>query len=211
MNYIKSWINEGAKNDFRIARFLLDAFGFGGHWIRKAMNADIKTFLQNLPIEKMSAAEISGHHFKLTGWQCYSDLEYPAFDICEDKISYSDEYDIIFCEQVLEHVWEPQKALSNLYKMLKRGGWLVVSTPFLVKIHKCPEDYWRFTPNCLGRMLTEAGFKVQSLQSWGNKECVKANLRNGPWARYRPLRSMKNESELPVTVWAFAQKLCKSE
>mgnify|MGYP001035719875 CR=1 FL=1 len=205
--YLRTWINEGAKQGSRLARFLLDSFGYGGHWIRRAMNEEINLFLKNLPIDKMSAAEISGHHFALREWQAYSALEYPDFDICSNEISYINEYDILFCEQVLEHVWEPQKALVNLHKMLKPDGWLVVSTPFLVKIHKCPVDYWRFTPDCLSRMLVEADFEVENLKHWGNKNCVNANLGNGPWARYQPFRRMKNESDIPVTVWAYAKKV----
>jgi SAM-dependent methyltransferase len=170
------------------------------------MNNDINMFVQTLPVSKLEAAEISGHHYALLPWQNYKVLEYPEYDICCDEIDLTSSFDIIFCEQVLEHIWQPQKALNNLYQWIKPGGWLVVSTPFLVKIHKCPEDYWRFTPDCLYRMLIEADFKVEKHTSWGNESCVKANLTPGPWARYYPFRNLKNDPDLPVVVWSYAQK-----
>lgn len=206
LDYVKRWINESAQKDSRFARLLLDFLGYGGHWIRRVMNDDIKRYLHKLPVEMLSAGEISGHHFAYLPWHSYKALMYPQFDICATEILQVGSFDVVFCEQVLEHVWEPQKALKNLYKMLRPNGYLVVSTPFMVKVHKCPEDYWRFTPDCLHRMLTESGFEVESLNDWGNLNCVKANLLKKKWARYHPLRSLKKSNDIPVTVWAIARK-----
>jgi SAM-dependent methyltransferase len=211
MDRIKHLVNERAKKDSRVIRFLLDTLGYGGHWTRRVMNSDINLFIKDLPVEKLTAAEISGHHFAHLPWQCYMAMEYPEFDICVDENLYSEKFDIVFCEQVLEHVWQPQKALRHLYKMLKSGGWLVISTPFLIKIHKCPEDFWRFSPDCMHRMLTETGFDVEKLKSWGNRSCVKANLKTGHWARYYPFSNLKNDPDLPVVVWSYARKTSKSE
>lgn len=205
-NEIRRFLNQKARENNRIVRFLLDSTGYGGHWIRRAMNNDINHFINQLSIQNLSAAEISGHHFSNLLWGDYLALEYPSFDICVENDAMKEVCDILFCEQVLEHVWEPKKALNNLYSMLKPGGWLIVSTPFLVKIHNCPNDYWRFTPDCLERMLIESGFNVKKVSSWGNKYCVKANLPEKPWARYHPFRNLKNEKDIPVVIWAYAQK-----
>jgi SAM-dependent methyltransferase len=169
------------------------------------MNAQIEEHLGTLSTENLHAAEISGKHFAGRAWNQYASLSYPEFDICADGPP-SDRYDLIFCEQVLEHVWEPQKAIRNLFTMLRPGGTLLVSTPFLIKIHRCPEDYWRFTPECMQRMLVEAGFSVRDIHSWGNKRVVHAGLAKGRWPKFRPFRTLRNEADLPVMVWAYAQK-----
>ncbi len=56
--------------------------------------------------------------------------------------------DAIICISVLEHVEEPQKAVRELYRVLKPGGYCYIYAPFLFYYH--PErgyygDYYRFT------------------------------------------------------------------
>jgi hypothetical protein len=62
-------------------------------------------------------------------------------------------------------------------------------------------------------LLAEAGFPMEKIVtgSWGNRACVKANLRSFPgWAR-RGFGSLKNEPDYPVVVWALAQKLANHQ
>jgi len=53
--------------------------------------------------------------------------------------------DVIFLHEVLEHVPSPQAAIDALWRVLRPGGVLVGSTPFLLGIHDAPGDYYRFT------------------------------------------------------------------
>lgn len=53
--------------------------------------------------------------------------------------------DGVTCIEVLEHVKDPQLAVKELYRILKPGGVVVGSTPFLLGIHDEPNDYFRFT------------------------------------------------------------------
>ena len=50
--------------------------------------------------------------------------DYPDIvcDICSDITSLENKYDKIICIAILEHVYDPFKAVSNLKKMLKEGG-----------------------------------------------------------------------------------------
>ena len=65
-------------------------------------------------------------------------------DIC--KFDFEDlKFDVIVMSEVLEHVRAPHEALANIYASLKKGGKLVLTTPFMLPIHDRPYDYYRFT------------------------------------------------------------------
>jgi SAM-dependent methyltransferase len=69
-------------------------------------------------------------------------------------------YDSALCLEVLEHIPYPLLALREIYRILKPGGVLVLSVPYLSRIHDQPYDYSRFTIYGLRLMLTESGFNV---------------------------------------------------
>ena len=83
---------------------------------------------------------------------------------------------------------------------------MIVSTPFLIKVHELPiyamNDYWRFTPRGLRTLLERAGLEVDEVASWGNRGCVIGNFDR--WSAYKPWHSLRNEPDLPLQVWAFA-------
>ena len=86
------------------------------------------------------------------------------------------------------------------------GGHVVVSTPFLVRIHELPEyamrDYWRFTPRGLRVLLEGSGLEVEKVGSWGNRASVVGNFNR--WSAYRSWHPLRNERDFPVQVWGFA-------
>jgi len=57
----------------------------------------------------------------------------------------SEAFDIVLCTEVLEHVPEPQAAIDEMFRVLKPGGTLILTTRFLFPIHDAPHDYFRFT------------------------------------------------------------------
>jgi SAM-dependent methyltransferase len=76
-------------------------------------------------------------------------------------------FDWIFCTETLEHLLKPRQALSELGRVLKSGGRLVLTVPFLQAIHQEPHDYFRYTPNGLCLLLAEAGFGEIQLETAG--------------------------------------------
>jgi SAM-dependent methyltransferase len=52
-----------------------------------------------------------------------------------------------------EHVEYPRKAVSELYRVLKPGGFLIISSHMNFRIHAAPDDYWRFTPDGFRSLL----------------------------------------------------------
>ena len=73
---------------------------------------------------------------------------------------------VISCD-TFEHVEYPRKALSELYRILKPGGILIISSVMLYKIHAAPNDYWRFTPEGFKSLLSEFD---SSYVDWNGKE-----------------------------------------
>lgn len=63
--------------------------------------------------------------------------------------------DTLVCTGVLEHVSEPHQAVSEIYRVLKPGGRAFVETPFMQTVHASPDDYSRWTPNGLRRLLQD--------------------------------------------------------
>ena len=85
----------------------------------------------------------------------------PSFLISEmSKIPIPDDsYEIVFSLNTLEHVYNIDYSLSELYRVLKPGGELIISTPFLFRVHGCPNDYQRPTADWWDRKTRELNLK----------------------------------------------------
>jgi SAM-dependent methyltransferase len=59
----------------------------------------------------------------------------------------------ISCD-TFEHVEYPRKAISELHRILKPDGFLILTSVMLFPIHSYPNDYWRFTPEGLKSLLS---------------------------------------------------------
>lgn len=174
-------------------------------WQRLVMNEMVDRRIRELDPSTKTACEISGDLHAHRPWRDYVELSYPEFDLCA-PLAYQRRFDVVICEQVIEHVEDPWAAAENLRALCAPGAELIISTPFLIKIHEHwgMRDYWRFSPRGLRTLLERCGFEVEQLGSWGNRECVIGNL--GRWSRYRAsLHSLRNEPDFPVQVWAFAR------
>ena len=171
-------------------------------WCRLVMNGEISKVVAALSPGECDAVEISGSLHSSRPWRSYERLSYPEFDICTSVPERT--FDVVICEQVLEHVRDPWAAARTLRSLCRPGGHLIVSTPFLIKIHDEPADYWRFTVAGLRLLLEAADLEVLSVSSWGNRACVRANFSH--WVGRRPWQSMRNEELFPVVVWAVARR-----
>jgi SAM-dependent methyltransferase len=74
------------------------------------------------------------------------------------------EYDCVLSTQVLEHVEDPSSYLQECYRVLKPGGYLLLTTHGTYEDHASPYDYWRWTAFGLHRMIEAAGLQVKTIK-----------------------------------------------
>jgi len=173
------------------------------NWLRQTMYAHVDRYFGDLPADRSRALEISGNFYGDHPWKQYEAWHYPDFDLCRpDEIS--ETFDVVICDQVLEHVVDPCVAARTLFELCVPGGHALVAVPFLVRIHAAPGDYWRFTPDGLRVLLERAGFDVPEVHGWGNRRCVRANF--FVWARTPRFGAALNEPAFPLNVWTIARR-----
>lgn len=93
---------------------------------------------------------------KLKKADCFYDGEIFPFQALE--------FDSIICSQVLEHVFNPDKFLSEIVRVLKADGKLLLTVPFVWDEHEQPFDFARYTSYGLRFLLTRHGFEVIELR-----------------------------------------------
>lgn len=76
-------------------------------------------------------------------------------------------FDSVVCTQVLEHVPEPEKAINEIYRILKKNGKVIISVPHLSGLHEEPNDYFRYTNHGIEYLVKKAGFKVEYIKKSG--------------------------------------------
>jgi SAM-dependent methyltransferase len=72
-------------------------------------------------------------------------------------------FDVIVLTQVLEHVRAPADVMIEIARVLRPGGRLFATVPFVWELHEEPHDYWRFTRYALGALLEGAGLAAVSI------------------------------------------------
>jgi SAM-dependent methyltransferase len=82
-----------------------------------------------------------------------AELKGPVEDIPVE----SGAFDVVLCNQVLEHCDDPVKAVSELRRVTAPGGRVLVTTHGVMPYHPSPTDYWRWTHAGLEKLFAENG------------------------------------------------------
>ncbi len=124
----------------------------------------------------------------------------------EDEVA-----DTILSISVMEHLREPQVFLNEAYRILKKGGSIILQVPFMWWVHEAPYDFYRYTRYGLQYMFEKAGFAdicIYPMTGFWVMWTLKLNyqtlrLIRGPW----PLR--KTMTLLMWGIWAIDQHIAQ--
>ncbi|MEK7482516.1 MAG: methyltransferase domain-containing protein, partial [Patescibacteria group bacterium] len=81
-------------------------------------------------------------------------------DFEKDTLPYADNsIDNILAFNLFEHIFHHQFLIKEIFRVLRPGGQLIGSVPFLVKIHPDPNDYFRYSAQALEALFQKTGFQ----------------------------------------------------
>jgi SAM-dependent methyltransferase len=128
-----------------------------GDMARDHLDAFLARVAQELPLQTGTFLEV-GSQDRSTVKQCFNKFSIETFDIVGKftptfvgditKLNESiqdSRYDCVACLNVLEHTLDPFSAIKELRRIIKHGGYLLLSAPLNWRIHGPIPDCWRFT------------------------------------------------------------------
>ncbi len=87
-------------------------------------------------------------------------------DICNIPVK-NESFDYILCTQVLEHLEFPERAFKEFYRILKKGGKLILTAPLGFGEHQIPYDFFRYTKYGLKSLGERNNLELISLKPQG--------------------------------------------
>lgn len=81
----------------------------------------------------------------------------------------NEKFDTVFSTQVIEHVEDPFKMLSEAARIMKSGGNIIVSAPFCWELHEEPYDFYRYSKYGLRTMFEKNGLEIIEIKANGGK------------------------------------------
>ncbi len=118
------------------------------------------------------------------------DLNNPDADLqgsAEDLPVEDGSYDVVLCNQVLEHVDDPDRVVRELHRVTAPGGRVLASTHGVMVYHPNPDDLWRWTHSGLERLFR----------------------RNGDWASVTVAPGAGTAAAVGMLLGTYAHLLCK--
>jgi len=78
-------------------------------------------------------------------------------------------FDCILCSEVLEHVQDTHSAFTEMTRLLHKGGYLIITSPFCYPLHEEPYDFVRLTRHCILSEAEANNLSVVTIQESGNE------------------------------------------
>jgi len=75
--------------------------------------------------------------------------------------------DCVIATEVFEHCPDLAEVLKDVQRVLRPGGFVFFTVPFLWPLHEAPYDEFRYTPYALERIFKKSGFSKLELKPTG--------------------------------------------
>lgn len=88
---------------------------------------------------------------------------FPNVDVVGDahRLPFSaDSIGALHCEAVLEHLERPERAVAEMFRVLRPGGYVFAATPFLQAFHGYPDHFQNFTLAGHTALFARSGFDL---------------------------------------------------
>jgi ubiquinone/menaquinone biosynthesis C-methylase UbiE len=93
------------------------------------------------------------------------------------KIDLSDNsIDTVIATELFEHIENLNEVLSEVFRVLKNGGIIFFSVPFIWPLHEVPYDQYRYTPYSLNNVLEKAWFRGIEIFPFGGYNAALAQM-----------------------------------
>jgi len=156
---------------------------------RKGLYENIKLFGNNITGKTLDVGCGTKPYEILFNHSIYVGLEFDTGIDTEKKVAdfYYDgktfpfneaEFDSVVSNQVLEHIFNPDEFLSEINRVLKTNGKLLLTVPFVWDEHEQPYDYARYSSFGLKGLLEKNGFEILDLRKSVNDYSVLVQLFN---------------------------------
>ena len=113
----------------------------------------------------------------------------------------SNSFDTVLSFEVLEHVPDPNACVSEMARVVRPGGRVLMTVPFSSPRHQLPFDFFRYTPNGLEALLTRHGLEVESLDARGNFAAATGATLSHFLMRCVCARSVNHDGSVNLSRW----------
>jgi SAM-dependent methyltransferase len=104
-------------------------------------------------------------------------------DFCADAMSLPLAHecvDTILCTEVLEHIPDPELVIKEFMRILRAGGTVIITAPFLCPVHDA-RDFFRYSPDGMAAIMKRNGFEIEKVESLSGGGITMAFLFNLYW------------------------------
>ena len=118
----------------------------------------------------------------------------------DSQVSLHEDFDLVLCSQVWEHIWNHEVGQMNLMKLTKKGGYLWLACPTSNRPHSSPSYYCAgFTAEYLVNNLSRIGWTVYSSGQLGTPRNYRATHNMPAWLsvsghRFPPIYAFSQRS-----------------
>ncbi len=76
-------------------------------------------------------------------------------------------FDTVISAEALEHTKSPKTVIAEMERVLRPGGFCIITVPFLLSYHGAPNDYFRFTQEGVISLFEDTDLEIVETGSYG--------------------------------------------